>query len=116
MVTVGGVISGYWPIGRLLIASMPTTTITIEITIAVTGLRIKVSAIIFLFGHWSLVIGHWWLFSRATSIPAYYIILLLRRFSCSRSAGCNGLTKCYLPSVAKALKTIGDHLITCCYS
>jgi hypothetical protein len=35
---------------------MPTTTITMEITIAVTGLRIKVSAIIFLFGHWSLVI------------------------------------------------------------
>jgi len=35
--------------GRLVIAKIPTTTITIEITIAVTGLRIKVSAIILLF-------------------------------------------------------------------
>jgi hypothetical protein len=46
MVTVGGVISGYCPIGKLLIAKIPTTTITMEITIAVTGLFIKVSAII----------------------------------------------------------------------
>jgi hypothetical protein len=46
MVTVGGVISGYCPIGKFVIAKIPTTTITIDITIAVTGLFIKVSAII----------------------------------------------------------------------
>ena len=44
--TVGGVISGYCPIGKLVIDNIPTITITTEITIAVTGRRIKVSAII----------------------------------------------------------------------
>src|SRR6202012_1989737 len=37
--TVGGVISGYWLIGIFRIASVPTSRITSEITIAVTGLR-----------------------------------------------------------------------------
>ena len=45
ILTVGGVISGYWAIGKLFIDISPTSTITIEITIAVTGLRMKVSAI-----------------------------------------------------------------------
>ena len=45
MFTVGGVMSGYWAIGKVVSAIKPTSTITIEITIAVTGLRIKVSAI-----------------------------------------------------------------------
>jgi len=44
--TVGGDISGYCAIGRLVIEIIPTSTITIEITIAVTGRFIKVSAII----------------------------------------------------------------------
>jgi hypothetical protein len=46
--TVGGVMSGYWDIGNVLIARSPTKTITIDITIAVTGLLIKTSAIILL--------------------------------------------------------------------
>jgi hypothetical protein len=45
--TCGGVISGYWLTGRFVIAMVPINTITIEITIAVTGLLINVSAIIF---------------------------------------------------------------------
>src|SRR5580693_8008825 len=36
--TVGGVISGYWLIGIFRIASVPTSKITREMTIAVTGL------------------------------------------------------------------------------
>ena len=44
--TDGGVISGYWAIGRIDIAMMPTKTITIDMTMAVTGRLIKVSAII----------------------------------------------------------------------
>src|SRR6059058_441124 len=43
--TTGGVILGYWLIGKLYSASNPTTTITIEITIAVIGLLINTSAI-----------------------------------------------------------------------
>src|ERR1700760_3545933 len=37
---------GYWLMGRLLIASKPTSTMTMEMTMAVLGRRIKVSAII----------------------------------------------------------------------
>jgi hypothetical protein len=48
MDTTGGVISGYWAIGRLIIDINPTATITIDITIAVTGLLINTSAIIIL--------------------------------------------------------------------
>ena len=44
--TVGGVMSGYWLIGSLEIASIPFNTMTIEITMAVTGLLINRSAII----------------------------------------------------------------------
>src|SRR5580704_11205753 len=36
--TVGGVISGYWLIGIFRMASVPTSRITREITMAVTGL------------------------------------------------------------------------------
>jgi hypothetical protein len=43
---VGGDISGYWATGSFVIEIRPTNTNTIEITIAVTGLFIKVSAII----------------------------------------------------------------------
>jgi hypothetical protein len=50
--TVGGVISGYWAIGKVVKDIMPTSTITIEITIAVTGRLIKVSAIIFKYLFW----------------------------------------------------------------
>src|SRR3954452_3313279 len=45
MFTVGGVMSGYWATGRVSMAMMPTSTITMEITMAVTGRLIKVSAI-----------------------------------------------------------------------
>ena len=48
ILTVGGVMSGYWEMGNVLNAISPTSTITTEITIAVTGLLIKVSAIIYL--------------------------------------------------------------------
>jgi hypothetical protein len=44
---MGGVISGYWSIGRLSIETVPVMTNTIDITIAVTGLLINVLAIIF---------------------------------------------------------------------
>src|SRR4030088_207927 len=44
--TVEGVISGYWLIGKLNMASTPTIKRTRDITIAVTGRLIKVSAII----------------------------------------------------------------------
>src|SRR3982751_7111856 len=46
METVGGDMSGYWATGRLTSEISPTSTITTDITIAVTGLFIKVSAII----------------------------------------------------------------------
>src|SRR5580698_5675869 len=36
--TVGGVIFGYWLIGILMMARVPTINITMEMTIAVTGL------------------------------------------------------------------------------
>src|SRR6185312_11503809 len=45
--TVGGEILGYLATGRFNKAIIPTSTITIEITMAVTGRFIKVSAIIF---------------------------------------------------------------------
>src|SRR3982751_5448366 len=45
--TVGGEISGYWATGNPIREINPTNTITIDTTMAVTGLRIKVSAIIF---------------------------------------------------------------------
>jgi hypothetical protein len=45
---VGGVISGYCEMGRVLIAMTPTSTITSDMTMAVTGLFIKTSAIIVL--------------------------------------------------------------------
>src|SRR5260221_6228501 len=45
MLTVGGVISGYCAMGNEDIAISPTSTITIEVTIAVTGLLINTSAI-----------------------------------------------------------------------
>src|SRR4051794_1267024 len=44
--TIGGVIFGYWLIGKLYNDSSPTTRITIEITMAVFGLLINTSAII----------------------------------------------------------------------
>src|SRR5437763_16779566 len=47
--TTGGVISGYWLIGKLYNASNPTSTITIEITMAVFGLFINTSAIMLIF-------------------------------------------------------------------
>jgi hypothetical protein len=46
--TVGGEISGYCATGRLINEIRPTSTNTIEITMAVTGRFIKVSAIILL--------------------------------------------------------------------
>src|SRR6201992_142803 len=45
--TTGGVISGYWSIGSTNMLTIPVITNTIDITIAVTGLFIKVFAIIF---------------------------------------------------------------------
>src|SRR6218665_336807 len=50
MDTVGGEISGYCATGRLIREITPTNTSTMEITIAVTGLFIKVSAIMILSG------------------------------------------------------------------
>ena len=44
--TVGGVMSGYWLTGSLKIERSPTRTMTMERTIAVTGLWINVLAII----------------------------------------------------------------------
>src|SRR6201996_3473610 len=44
--TTGGVISGYWSIGKSKILTVPVITSTMEITIAVTGRFIKVLAII----------------------------------------------------------------------
>src|ERR1700743_3398006 len=44
--TMGGVISGYWSIGRMVMQIVPVSTSTTEITIAVTGLFINVLAII----------------------------------------------------------------------
>jgi hypothetical protein len=44
--TTGGEISGYWLMGRLIIARKPTMTNTSDITIAVMGRFMKVSAII----------------------------------------------------------------------
>src|SRR6201996_5001658 len=44
--TIGGVISGYWSMGRTAIEIAPVSTSTMDITIAVTGLLIKVLAII----------------------------------------------------------------------
>jgi hypothetical protein len=38
---VGGAISGYWPTGRLVSATSPTITITIESTLAKTGRSAK---------------------------------------------------------------------------
>src|SRR5438132_8684110 len=46
---VGGEISGYWLIGKLKIANTPINKMTSDVTIAVTGLRIKLSAIIGLY-------------------------------------------------------------------
>jgi hypothetical protein len=43
--TIGGVISGYWSIGRLKMQIVPVSTNTMDITIAVTGLLINVFAI-----------------------------------------------------------------------
>src|SRR5260221_4271900 len=43
--TVGGVMSGYCAIGSVVIAMRPTSTITTDVTIAVTGLFINTSAI-----------------------------------------------------------------------
>src|ERR1700730_15786141 len=51
MVTVGGEISGYWLTGKLKSANRPANTMTIDITMAVTGLLINVSAIINVFGY-----------------------------------------------------------------
>jgi hypothetical protein len=48
--TVGGDISGYWATGRLVREISPTNTSTTEMTIAVTGLFIKVSAIMLVNG------------------------------------------------------------------
>ena len=42
--TVGGVMSGYCATGKVIMAINPTSTITMEITMAVTGRLIKVSA------------------------------------------------------------------------
>src|ERR1700761_3848339 len=44
--TTGGVISGYWSIGKTNMLTTPVITNTMDITIAVTGLFIKVLAII----------------------------------------------------------------------
>src|SRR6202012_3729071 len=44
--TSGGVISGYWSMGRMTIQIVPVSTSTMDITIAVTGLFINVLAII----------------------------------------------------------------------
>src|SRR6185437_7644202 len=44
--TIGGVISGYCPTGRLKMQIVPTSTNTTDITIAVTGLFKNVLAII----------------------------------------------------------------------
>src|ERR1700761_8515393 len=44
--TIGGVISGYWSIGNNNILTVPVITSTMDITMAVTGLLIKVLAII----------------------------------------------------------------------
>jgi len=49
METVGGVMSGYWEMGNVVIAMIPTSTITRETTMEVTGLFINTSAIIVLF-------------------------------------------------------------------
>src|ERR1700760_5107462 len=43
--TIGGVISGYWSMGRTAIQIEPVSTNTMEMTIAVTGLFMKVFAI-----------------------------------------------------------------------
>src|SRR5258708_19268160 len=45
MLTVGGVISGYCAMGNTLIEIMPTNTMTMEMTMAVTGRFINTSAI-----------------------------------------------------------------------
>ncbi len=55
MLTVGGEISGYCATGSVIMEIMPTNTITIDITIAVTGLFIKTSAIIM----YEIVSGEW---------------------------------------------------------
>src|ERR1700761_9674143 len=44
--TTGGVMSGYWSMGRTAIQIVPVRTSTMEMTMAVTGLFIKVFAII----------------------------------------------------------------------
>src|SRR5258708_10537217 len=44
--TMGGVISGYWSMGRTTIQIEPVSTSTMEMTMAVTGLFMKVLAII----------------------------------------------------------------------
>src|ERR1700761_510732 len=44
--TTGGVMSGYWSIGKLRMLIAPVIASTIDITMAVTGLLIKVLAII----------------------------------------------------------------------
>src|ERR1700742_2322346 len=44
--TTGGVISGYWSTGKLRMQIVPVIANTIDITMAVTGLLIKVLAII----------------------------------------------------------------------
>ena len=49
ILTAGGVISGYCAMGKMDIEISPTNTITIDITIAVTGFFIKVSAIMIWF-------------------------------------------------------------------
>src|SRR5258708_631118 len=46
ILTVGGAMSGDWEMGKMLIEIRPTKTITIEMTMAVTGLLINTSAII----------------------------------------------------------------------
>src|SRR5678815_790394 len=49
ILTVGGLMSGYWLTGKFKMDKTPTKTITMEITMAVTGLFIKLSAIIVIF-------------------------------------------------------------------
>jgi hypothetical protein len=49
MLTAGGVMSGYCAMGNIVNDINPTSTITIDITIAVTGFFIKVSAIMIYF-------------------------------------------------------------------
>jgi hypothetical protein len=44
-VTLGGVISGYWAMGRIKIQAAPNNVITTEQTVANTGRRIKKSEI-----------------------------------------------------------------------